>query len=1170
MNCNTEAAKKPIDPSAPQFTDSQKSAIYTRGKNLLVSAGAGSGKTTVLTKRLIERIKAGESLSRFLVVTFMSSAAADIKRKLYDALLAESAENPDNTHLYREMLLVSEANICTISSYCLGFVKENFAMLGISPRVRVADETESAMMLRRVADDIITKGYEDEDSYLLLLSDNFSSEKSDDMLIEQMLNLFSALRVTLDWQKMLLDCADKLRADAAVIRQEGFFQTKSGRELRDKLKEMMTELVNSAEIMEQTALNYATDDKYIEPVQTVADICRNMCASLDKDYVNFCGAAYETTKTVKLYGYGCEKDIKDIVKKYKESIVKAEQGIYDRYCRGSEEYIAASYEKCAEVICAVEKFLTRLDSEYEEAKRDSGIIDYTDFERKALELLETTDENGNSVPTELCLKKQEEFDEILIDEYQDVNPMQDRIFALLAGKSHRFMVGDVKQSIYRFRNAYPDIFLKYKDEFPDISASDGSDSARIFLRENFRCAAPIIDYVNSVFENVTPGTSYAREYEGESLVHASARPERGTPVVVAVAKKEPKMAKEARQAEADYVAREILRLVNDELSDEGKPLRFSDFAVMMSAMKGYSFEYEKAFQKYGIPYKKEKSENFLENPDIRLAVSALKAIDNPTDDIALCALMRSPICNFTSDDLYRIRRNLTNAPFWEAVLLTASPSVGRIKNRVFRFKKASGAGSLCKRCREFVKILVNWRRESSGIPCCDFLKSFFVTSGILRISVSSGSRASLLLLYDYSRRFEASQNHGLSGFLDYLSELESSGKSIADAARAGDDDAVSFITVHKSKGLEYKVCFLVSADREFKGVKSSSDIHFVRGDGIYFRLRDRVALTTYDPMCNILAMDGERESAVGEELRKLYVALTRAKERLYVTGCAPSDWEERIYSVSSAKSWLELMLYVHQLGETVFSNVVTISEAQGEAGFIPPEVRRTIQPRKELLEIIAFDYPNASAVGTAAKISVSELREGLLEDDEYNRTHISIPSSRVALKPAFASQRAADAGDIGTANHLFMQFCDFGNAEKSVQKEAQRLLERRMITALQCEMLDVSALEKFFGGELYSRIKKSKTVYREKRFSVRDVISENNVPILVQGVIDCFFENPDGTFTVVDYKTDRVKTFDELVARHRVQLSCYKRAVERMTGRAVSETLLYSFALNGAVDVNEA
>ncbi len=1150
-------------------TPKQTEAIETRNKSLLVSAGAGSGKTTVLTRRLIERIKAGDSVTDFLVVTFMKAAAADIKRKLYDALLEESARDPQNKHVYRQLLLVSEANICTISSYCLSLVKENFALLGISPKARVIDETEESLLLRRIADELIAKGYNEEDKDFLLLADNFSSAKSDEPLINAMLNLYNTLRVTLDRKEVLKSCAESLERDAEITEKYGYFETENGKELKARLVSEYDEILVKANEMFAFAASVATSDKYLAPIDAMVSRSEEIRLALDKGYSSYCAVAVKPYTGMGLSGHGCDAESREVVKAMKKEIVDVADKLGERYCRGDDAFIAAGLKRTAEIVTAIDRFIDELENGYEAAKAELGVLDFSDYEKKALILLETTNENGNKVPSELCLKKQRSFKEILIDEYQDVNPMQDRIFTLLAGGSYRFMVGDVKQSIYRFRNAYPDIFLGYKELYPDLSEDKNGNTGRIFLRENFRCAQTVIDYVNHLFKSITINTPYYREYDNEWLIHASSRPERNHPVVIAVSEKERGQAKEARTNEAEYIAREIVRLVSTECADDGSKLKFSDFAIMLNAMKGYSIEYEKAFRKYNIPYKSEKSENFLENPDIRLAVASLKAIDDPTDDISLCAFMRSPICRFSSNELYRIRLKLPRTAFWHAVARTAR--LKRKKASKGRFKASTRKGEHCLavKCRRFVRRMHFWRSECAGVPCREFLKGFFVTSGLLHISADSGNKQSMLMLYDIASKYESAYNYGLSGFLDYLSELSGSGSTLSDVAGSGDEDAVSFITVHKSKGLEFKVCFLACADRRFGGSRNDKGITYIRREGIYFNLVDRSRFVNYDPMCNIIAMDKERVHAVGEELRKIYVALTRAKERLYITGCADKGFADKAYRLSDCNSCMDYVLYTAQLGEKAFFTVSNILEADGNSGYIPPKERKIITPTEETLRVASYVYPYANATKTMAKVSVSELREGLLEDDEYNRTVLSVPVSRVAIRPSFAEKEQKSAADIGTANHLFMQFCDFDNVIKNgVAAEAERLLSIKMIDCTQRDMLDVKALEDFFDSKLFKRITASPRVYREKRFSVRDVLVENNEPVLVQGVIDCFFENPDGSFTVVDYKTDRVGKPEELVARHRIQLACYKRAVERMTGRAVSKTLLYSFALGCEVEAD--
>ncbi len=1150
------------------FTPKQQQAIVTRDKDLLVSAGAGSGKTTVLTRRLIERIKSGESVTDFLVVTFMKAAAADVKSKLYDALLEESALDPQNKHLFRQSLLVSEANICTISSYCLNLVKENFALLGVSPHVRVMDDVEEAMLLRRVTEELISKGYESGDSEFLTFADNFTGDKSDDSLAETMMKLYNTMRVTLNREETLLACADELLKEAEIIRNDGFFASNTGKDIQKRLCAFYDEFIEDANDIYAYAATVAYDDAYLEPLEKLINAFESVRIAINDNYVNYCALA-ESSFEIKLSSKGCDKPFSEEVKDSKSNLMKRHQKVIDRYIRGNDEYNAQSFEKCASLVLQINSFLNEIEKAYTAEKRENGVLDYTDFEKKSLELLEAQDENGVFYPTELCLKKQSEFKEILIDEYQDVNPMQDRIFTLLSGKSQRFMVGDVKQSIYRFRNAYPDIFLNYKDEFADIDNSEGKANACIFLRENFRCSESVIDYVNYLFESVTKDTQYYREYDGEWLIHASKRIDRKHPVVIAISEKKERKATDARRAEAEFIAREILRLKNEECASDGREYKYADFAVMLGAMKGYSIEYEKAFNKFGIPYKTETSENFLDNPDIRLAVSALKAIDDPTDDISLCALMRSPICNFTSNELYKIRYHLKDVAFWSAVNKTAKPDAKRICNKKFTFITKKGEKSLAVKCKSFIKTLMNWRNESTGVPCCEFLKSFYISSGLLRIASTTGNKKSLELLFDYASRFESTKNVGLSSFLDYLEELSSNDREISDAAKSGDEDAVSFITVHKSKGLEFNVCFLAGIQKLFRKGGKSDRITVTRGKGISFTLRDRESFTTFDPLCNINAVDKERESALGEELRKLYVALTRAKERLYISGSADEGWNEKRYTKNSFASWLDMILYSAVGKEDLpFFTLRVIGEADGVGGYRAEKAKKALMPTSEMIDIVNFRYPFEKAITTAKKISVSELREGLLEDDEYDRSLLSVPFSRVSMRPAFADASSRSAADIGTANHQFMQFCSFDNIKyNGIQEEAKRLLDIKMITEQQFCMLDFNALQSFFQSGLYAEMTASKKLYREKRFSISDILDSSGESLLVQGVIDCFFENPDGTYTIVDYKTDRVRTANELIERHRVQISYYRRAVERMTGCKVSKCLLYSFALNCEVEV---
>ncbi len=1150
-------------------TPSQKLAIELKNKTILVAAGAGSGKTSVLTRRVIKRIVEGESIDRFLIVTFTNASAADVREKLAEILEDLIATYPGNAHFVRQRYLLADANICTISSYCLSLVKENFQLLGLSPKVNMIDDTEENMYMRRVLDELITSLYGTGEEWFLALCDNFSDFRNDESLIEEMIALYRALRVTENWREMLSLCAESLKSDASIIKSDGYFATKRGKTVQTKLLAEVKRICREAgDLTVYTAAN-TDSDKFVAPVAEFQDICENIFSALKSDYDSFSKTARKLLEEIPAtVPYKADRDVGAYITAEKKRLVKKIRGIRDTYCISTNLSASDDAEKTAFLVDGIQRFLDLFDIAYREAKRENGLLDFADFESMALALL--TNPDGSK--SDICISKMQGITEIFIDEYQDVNPLQDKIFSLLSNGKNRFMVGDIKQSIYRFRNAYPDIFMGYKERFPDAKEDD-SPTGKIFLKENFRCSDSIIRFVNLVFQRLTAGTPYFAEYDNEWLVHASQAPEIPRPVVVAVSPTDGKRGSntEAKQNEADFVAREIKRLVETEVSDNGKRYRYSDFAVMFSAIKKYSIEFEKAFNLHGIPYKKEKSEDFLSNPSIMLALAAMRAVDNPTDDISFCAALRSPIFDFSSDELYRIRRFSQSESMYLASKRYLMPSVPLRCTAKYRCSGHRYGNTLRAKCRSMLNRLKEWRGLSCGTPCDEFLRSFFITSGLMHTCINSGTRNSLLLMYELAVKYEKSSFHGLSGFLEYIDELKKGGKEISDAAVVDSEDAVSMLTVHKSKGLEYKVCFVVSTDRVFGKKFGDTKIILKRGEGVFFPLVDMDKRIKTKTLFQLYAEQAEYEATVGEELRKLYVALTRAKERLYITGLGAVDCFEKEYTFDTSDCWMKLILSACFDDNIVFDKRYIPKKPEESVGYIKSEKTAPLYIKKEHIDAAMYQYPNISDTLIPKKISVSELRVGLLEDDEYDRSvKLSIPVSRVSAVPAFARGDMVSYGDIGTANHLFMQFCDFGTVERyGVEHEANRLLNVSIIDKIQREMLNIDSLSRFFESDLYEQICTSDHVCREKRFSILDktVFESNTEPVLVQGVIDCFFKNRDGTYTVVDYKTDRVKNPEELITRHKIQLLCYCRAVSEMTGCLVSRAVLYSFHFGREVEV---
>jgi ATP-dependent helicase/nuclease subunit A len=1173
------------------WTESQRKAIEAQGKTLLVSAGAGSGKTTVLTRRLTERILAGDSIEDFLVVTFTRAAASDLKEKLYNSITDAIAAQPRNRHLFGQLFLLPGARISTIHSFCFDIIKRNFSVLGLSPKMRIGDDTETLIIARECMEELADELYERDDKDFLLLADSFGSEKSDDALIDTILSVYSRLRAFYNYNEWLTEQEKKLAEQAELVKN-GFFKTEVGKKLKEHIVFRLKEVKTACESLMLFLAHTANSEKNIVPVEAYKNLTDYYIEAAEKGYNTLRIAASEKESVPKLAKKGmAEEDAEHLDREYKK--IKDElKEIKQRFCTLTEEQIYEDYLATLKIINALSKVLTAFDSRYTAAKNKKGILDYSDLEHYLAVLLEAKDENGASVPSELCMKLRRSIKEVYIDEYQDVNPLQDRIFTLLAKPDNRFMVGDLKQSIYRFRNAYPDIFVNYKESFPDYAEdSDGSD-ARIFLKENFRCSKTVIDFVNLVFAEVTEGNRFAREYKGEELVYAKNSAADAYPVVVALSVLEgsDKQAKAAAaEREAEYIASEIERLVGKQRKEDGNYIKYGDIALLFSAVRGRSKVFERALKRRGIPCMTEQDESLFSMPEIMLTLSALKTIDNPTDDISLCALLRSPIYGFTADELYRIHTKSGGFSLYDSIVYISSFDRKRLrrlqKGRYgYSVKKQNQPSTAVNKCRHFISELDFYRTKAQGMLCYKFLWLFYMRSGLLSMagSFENGGkcRENLLLLYQYARNFENTGFKGLSAFIMYIGEIAERGGDLANAKSAGQDgDYVHIMSVHKSKGLEFPVCFICDCARQFGKRDSSADLILSRNNGISCRIRDAEKLTKRDTYLRKFASVCDTEAAVDEELRKLYVALTRARERLYVTACVPDGFIEKTYNPVASNSFADWILQA-AAKQKAFFDVYIIPEDIKECSYKTIEVSDTAEENdldpataERIAKAVSYSYPYNDSVKTPAKLSVSELTFGEEQKAKVNE-------KMILRRPAFIGKSADYGARKGTANHVFMQFANFDSVEKNgTEAEAKRLLETKMINEEQYELLSYEHLKAFFASDLYREMRASKRLYREKRFSLSENAASLGLPelvnvrdekVLIQGVIDCFFENSDKTYTLVDYKTDFLPEEGGeqiLIERHEKQVRFYCRAVEAMTGKKVTRAVLYSFSLDKSVEI---
>lgn len=1133
----------------PDFTDAQKRCIDCGTGDVLVSAGAGSGKTTVLAERIMRRLENGADIKDFLVVTFTNAAAADLKAKLAERLEALSLSAPEN-RAYRRMLYSLDcADICTIDSFCLQYVKQNAAVLGLTEGVSTGDEALCDSLKAAALDEVLTKLCEDDEPTADLLLDNFAGHKSDDALLEAVTELYNKLRAYPFYLEWLDETVRSHAGEEAALRDKGFFACRTGL----RIKAAVEERLGSLEECVSTLYAESADQKQYELAKRLDDKTSALKAALEKGYDEFCHAtAPEKLKRPN----GCPEEY---VRSYEEW-KSAFKGL-SAYVRPKER-LCGEYRLEGEVLAALYRAVVRLDEAYAAAKRERGVLDFPDAEHFMLRLLVAGD-RGGLVKTDLCRSISASYREIFVDEYQDVSPLQDAIFSAL-GAGKRFMVGDVKQSIYGFRNAYPDIFTSYSKDFA-AAERDGA-AARILLRENFRCDKNIIDFCNGVFDRVFTEKSAGTDYKAERLVFGK-NSAGGAPVRLTLYENAD------LEAEATGTAEEIVRLLRS-------GAQAKDVAVLTRKADDLNV-FARALAARGVPCFTLKSKKpLLKQPETLLALSLLRVIDDPTDDVSLAAVLRSPIYRFTADELVSLRRDGSlyddvRAAVKEAdrfvrarFRLAGGGAVRKPKKKPLLIKRVRPP--LAEKCAAFVEKLRLYRTKALFTPVNELLWYLYGDTKLLLYAPEGGEKQykdDLFALLALAGSFENGVYKGVSGFVEYVDGLEKANRS-PDAPTAPEDDAVSLMTVHASKGLEFPTVFVCGCGgRLLKAKRTAVSVNYRLGVSVKLSRQAKAWKTS--TLARDAALRAEDARIIAEEYRILYVAFTRAKERLYISA-AVKGGAEAYLAKRPAEPTVYADLFFAAAADVKGECLVfdTVDAAQTEipvtrldAAAADDEADEDLPPE--------LDDETAAPERVTAKYSVSaltRLENGLL----------GVPKeARVDDKtPVFANGGGAGGAERGTANHLFLQFADFAAAEKDVRAEAERLLDLGFIDKEQFSLLNLPSLGRFFRSKLYGKIKASPRVYREKRFTTRvssALFNENKAEsVLLQGVIDCFFENADGLYTLVDYKTDYAKEGDEpaLAEKHGTQLLLYAEYIKKLTGKPVSEAYVYSLSLNKAIPIN--
>ena len=1204
-----------------RWTEAQKEAISASHPAILVSAAAGSGKTAVLTERILQRLTDPEhpaDIGRLLIVTFTKAAAAELKQRISAALTERMAENPGNIRLSRQYASLGRAKISTIDSFCYELVRSNFDKLGLSPGVRLIDEKQDQLLCSEVLSSVLEEYYAESDEILpderisdfSRFSDHFSVVR-DDRMLEAFQRIYLKTNVYPEGLGFIKSAEERFSAAAS----EDFLSSPWGETVKGEILRLMRYF--SAQTEE--ALCYLRGDD----------------ALLQKNGEAFVYQAEYAAKTISVVETGSYADVKAHFEVYAPPRLGAVRAVQmtpelerfrkmrtqfseriselrTRYFSMEQEEVAQTALRSAEVCRDLYRFLLRYDRRLTREKSRRGVVNYADLERFSYRLLYREDGSLTQAAAEVSSK----FDEIYIDEYQDVNELQDRIFTAISGTAHRFMVGDIKQSIYAFRGAAPKLFADYRAS---------SSVHTVFLQSNFRCDRPVIDFCNAVFDYLFRHNEGRMPYGPEDSLVCGKEPSSETsPVELAVLTGE--CDRESFDSpEADYVADRALQL-----HKEG--YRWGEMAILLRSASAASVYYEKALKKRGIPYYSQISHDFFENEEVLLMLSLLNCIDNPRRDIHLAGVLKSPLFGFTLDDLIHIRTEQQTDTLYDALRLYCSSHP--------EFEKGS----------RFLEKLEQYRHEAEATPVDRLLWYLYQDTGILSIVYGSadtgtdgageGRRANLMLLYDYARGFESGMFKGLYYFIRYLNEVIAYGTKLETAKLMSEaSDAVQIMTIHKSKGLEFPVCFVAETSQNLLHNDAQELLVSDRLLGPAFRLTDSTGFAQLDSPFRRAVLRRLADGSISEEMRILYVALTRAKKKLVITGLVQEDGKELFASCSVGEghdrdqsnyvlsvrpnylSWIITALQAsgyqnytlsfanfnvrkddrrdaeETVGSAAESNAVpdpTCSEnacREESAGEKPNAVSEEKRLYDELHERLSWRYAHEAASKVPAKLAVSELKPSFLDEEEakWNASLAPAQSLPPVKKPLFLfpEPEKSSGAERGTATHLFMQFCDFTNMEQNgIEAELRRLIEKQFLSAETAALVQLERVERFLKSELYRDMRRAVKLYRETRFNMklpaRDFTEDpvfrkelGDEELLVQGVIDCFYERKDGSVILVDYKTDAIPREmassaeqDRFIrSRHARQLNYYRLAVRQLLCRQVTAAFVYAFSLGRTVEI---
>ncbi|MFR3182069.1 MAG: helicase-exonuclease AddAB subunit AddA [Clostridia bacterium] len=1148
-----------------KWTKEQSQAINEKGSNILVAAAAGSGKTAVLVERIINKIiNENIDIDKLLVVTFTNAAASEMRERILDAIYKKLEEYPENQNLQRQITLINKASICTIDSFCLEVVRNNFFELdNISPNFRIADTTEIELLKQEVIEDIFEEKYENQDENFSKLINTYTSYRDDTPLKELVLKIYSYIQSSpfpeewLNEKIEMFNLKDKLNED--------FSKTPWGNIL---LKEIEEEIIDDIKTLEDIKKELDLDselESFSQVVRSDLDFLKILQENInnwDKLYEIYNKMSFVSWPRKKI-----ESDLKEYAKNVRDDVKKKFSSKLSKILICNSEEANQDIFDMYEILLKLKNLILEFGKEFSKRKRLKNMVDFNDIEHLALDILIKKQEDKIEI-TDVAKRYQKKFIEIAIDEYQDSNLVQEYILTSISNNNNIFMVGDVKQSIYKFRQAMPELFISKYKTYKNKENKSENDDLKIQLFKNFRSRKNVLDFTNLIFENIMSGSLGDIEYNQEEYLNLGAdykeieqnlkaeidiinlkdqeNEEENTSEILEEEENTERL--ENIQVEARFVASKIKELIENKFQvfDRKKncfrDIKYKDIVVLLRSTKTSAPIFEEEIINLDMPVFSDSSQEYLDSIEIENIMSLLRIIDNPIQDIPLVTVLRSNIGKFTDDELVEIRLSDKYDNFYNA-MQKAKINVGK---------------NLQEKIEKFLTNLEKWRKEQEYLALDEFIWKLYSDTGYYNYVglMPNGElrQANLKMLFERAKQFETASFKGLYNFINFIEKLKLSSGDLGSAKLIGEnDDVIRIMSIHKSKGLEFPVVFLANTGKQFNLMDLNKNIllHQELGIGVKYINYDKQV--QYDTLSKSAIRSKVFTETLSEEMRILYVALTRAKEKLYITGTM-NDYEKEIekmkiqverYSKNGNKinqilikkykkylDWINLV-YLYEKGNTkdlieynvlekeeIIKKCKRIEQEEIDVVKILDEHKKDKEEIKKIEKILNFEYKHKLAITIPTMSSVTQIKQmqdnikgskvgkedkekavQKLDKSEFlkeNKVGKEYKKEEMIItfdKPKFLKEDKEDKltnAEKGTLVHLCMQHLNEKveyNLEK-IKELVEELERKEIITSKEKENINLYKILEFTKSNIWKEMKKAKKVYKERPFFINILAKE--------------------------------------------------------------------------------